>query len=151
MVFTVAPILKDDVIRTTADFRRKDLFDSRAFTTSRAEFRRGTETFVFEKSKGKDGADVWRSGGKDVDSAKVDDLLTKVSGMRAASFEEQPHASLKSPALVAMITFDEKKQETVTLGRTGTDVYASRADEAGAAKVEGSGLDEVMKALDALK
>ena len=105
MVFTIAPVLKDDVIRTVADFRRKDLFDGRAFTATRAEFKRGAETIVLEKSKGKDNMDVWKAGGKDVDSAKVDDLLTKVTGLRAASFEDQathrsrsPRSSSRSPS-----------------------------------------------------
>ena len=151
MVFTVAPVLKDDVIRTTADFRRKDLFDGRAFTATRAEFKRGDETIVLEKSKEKDNMDVWKSSGKDVDAAKVDDLLTKATGLRAASFDDKPNASLKTPALVVTVAFGENKQETVTFARTGTDVFASRSDEPGTAKVEGTGLDDVMKAIEAVK
>jgi hypothetical protein len=151
VVFTIAPILREDVMRSVADFRRKDLFDGRAFTATKVEVKRGEETIVLEKSKGKDDADVWRLSGKDVDSAKADDLLTKLTALRAASFEDKPHASLKSPALVATVTFGENKQETVTIGRSGTDVFASRSDEPGTAKVEGTGLDEVMKAIDAVK
>jgi Domain of unknown function (DUF4340) len=151
MVFTIAPILKEDVIRTVADFRRKDLFDGRAFTATRVELKRGDETVLLEKTKGKDDMDVWRASGKDVDSAKVDDLLTKLTGLRATSFEEQAHASLKLPALVATIHFGENQQETVTLGRSGTDTFASRSDEPGAAKVEGTGLDDVVKAIDEVK
>jgi hypothetical protein len=151
LVFTIAPVLKDDVIRTVADFRRKDLFDGRAFTTTKAEFKRGAETVTLEKTKGKDNMDVWKAGGKDVDSAKVDDLLGKVTGLRAASFEEQANPSLKSPALVVTVTYGENKQETVTFGRMGTDVFASRSDEPATAKVEGMGLDDVMKAIDAVK
>ena len=151
MVFTVAPVLKDDVIRTVADFRRKDLFDGRAFTATKAEFKRGAETVALEKSKGKDNMDVWKSSGKDVDAMKADDLLTKVTGLRAASFEDKPNPSLKSPALIVTVTYGENKQEIVTFARSGTDVFASRADEPGAAKVEGPGLDDVMKAIDAVK
>ena len=151
LVFTIAPVLKDDVIRSVAEFRRKDLFDSRAFTATKAEIKRGAETIVLEKSKGKDSVDVWKAGGKDVDSAKADDLISKLTGLRAASFEDQPHASLKSPALVVTVQFGENKTETVTLARAGTDVYANRSDEPGTAKVDGSGLDEVMKAIDAVK
>jgi len=151
MVFTVAPVLKDDVIKKVADFRRKDLFDGRAFTTTRAELKRGAETLVLDKSKGKDNADVWKSGGKDVDSAKAEDVLTKVTALRAGSFEDQAHPSLKNPALVVTVTFGENKQETVTFARSGTDVFASRPDEPGSVKVEGTGLDDVMKAIDALK
>ena len=131
LVFTIAPVLKDDVIRTVAEFRRKDLFDGRAFTATKAEFKRGAETITLEKSTGKDNMDVWKAGGKDVDSAKADDLLSKVTALRAASFEDQANASLKSPALVVTVTFAENKQETVTFGRMGTEVFASRSDEPG--------------------
>jgi hypothetical protein len=82
---------------------------------------------------------------------KADDLLTKVTGLRAASFQDQAHASLKTPALVVTVQYDENKSETVTFGRMGTDVFASRSDEPGTAKLEGMGLDEVMKAIDAVK
>ncbi len=151
VVFTIAPILREDVLRGISEFRRKDLFDGRAFTATRVEIKRGAETITLEKSKGKDNADVWKSSGKDIDSAKADDLLTKLTALRAASFEDRPHASLKAPALVATVHFGENKQETVTIGRSGTDVFASRSDEPGTAKVDGIGLDDVMKAIDEVK
>jgi len=150
-VFTVAPVIKDDVIRTVSDFRRKDLFDSRAFTANRVEFKRGADTVTLEKSKSKDGADVWKSAGKDVDAAKADDLLTKVTGLRADSFVDATHPSLKTPALVVTVTFDDKKSETVNLSKSGTDVFSSRPDEPGSGKLSSMGLDEVIKALDAMK
>ena len=151
IIFTVAPILREDVMRSVSDFRRKDLFDGRAFTATKVELKRGAETIVLEKSKGKDDADVWRSSGKDIDSAKAEDLMTKLTGLRAASFEDGTHASLKSPALVATVHFGENKQETVTIGRSGTDVYASRSDEPGTAKVDTTAMDDVMKAIDEVK
>ena len=152
MVFTVAPTVKTDVIKPVADLRRKDLFDSRSFTATHAEFKRSSETIVLDKSKGKDEKDVWKNGaGKDVDSNKADDLLSKTTGLRAASFEDAPHASLKMPVLVVTVRFTDNKTETITFGRSGSDVYASRSDEPGSAKVEGMGLDEALKALDAVK
>ena len=151
IVFTIAPIFREDVIRSVNEFRRKDLFDGRAFTAAKVEIKRGAETIALEKSKGKDNADVWKSSGKDIDSAKADDLLTKLTALRAASFEDQPHASLKAPALVVTVHFGENKQETVTIGRSGMDVFASRSDEPGTAKVDGTGLDDVMKAIDEVK
>ena len=152
MVFTVPPTLKTDVIKTVSDLRRKDLFDSRSFTATRAEFRRGSETIVLDKSKDKDEKDVWKNGeGKDVDTAKAEDLLSTITGLRAASFEDAPHASLKTPVLVVSIRSTDNRMETVTFGRAGADVYASRSDEGGTAKVEGTGLDDALKALDAVK
>jgi len=152
MVFSVAPTLREDVIKMVSDFRRKDLFDARSFTATHVEVRRGTETIVLDKSKDKDGKDVWRNAaGTDVDAAKADDLLSRTTGLRATSFEAQAHPSLKMPALVVTVRFSDNKMETVTFGRAGTDVFASRADEPGAAKLDASGLDEAMKALDAIK
>ena len=52
---------------------------------------------------------------------------------------------------VVTATFDGKKMETVNFARVGSDVFASRSDEPGAAKLEASGLDEATKALDAIK
>jgi hypothetical protein len=152
MVFTVAPTLKDDVIKKIADFRRKDLFDGRSFTITHAEFKRGADTIVLDKSKGKDGKDVWKSGaGKDVDVMKAEDALNKVSGLRATSFEDKTDASLKTPALVVTFKYGENKMETVTFGKSGSDAFATRSDEAGTAKLDAMGLDEAMKTLDALK
>ncbi len=151
MIFTVAPTIKTDIIKDIADYRRKDMFDFRSFTATRVEFRRGAETLAFDKTQGKEKQDVWRNAaGKDVDAMKIDDLLTKVSGLRAQSFEPSPHASLKMPALTVVAQFDNRS-ETVTFGRSGGDVFAGRTDEPGSAKLETSGFDEAIKALDALK
>jgi hypothetical protein len=153
MVFTVAPTLKTDVIKPVSEFRRKDLFDARAFTTTHIEFKRGNETIVLDKSKGKDDKDVWKNGaGKEVDSQKAEDLVNRVTGLRASSFENQAHASLKMPALTVTIRSNDNKTETVTFGRTATDVYATRSDEPGSAKIDGTAaLDEAMKLLDGVK
>jgi hypothetical protein len=151
LVFTVAPTLRTDVVKELADFRRKDLFDFRSFTATRVEFTRGGATQVFERSKDKDGKDRWKdASGKALDTMKVEDLLAKVSGLRATSFETAPHASLKSPVLTVTATFDKGK-DVVTFGRAGMDAYASRPDEPGSAKADAAPLDETLKALDALK
>ena len=152
VVFTVAPTLKDDVIKKIADFRRKDLFDARSFTVTHAEFKRGSETIVLDKTTGKDGKDVWHNAaGKDIDAMKAEDVLNKVTGLRASSFEDKADPSLKMPALVVTFKFGENKMETTTFGRTATSVFASRSDEPGTAKVETSAFDDAMKALDAMK
>jgi hypothetical protein len=160
MVFTVAPTLRSDVVKDVDEFRRKDLFDFRSFTATHVEFTRGTVTQSFDKSKDKDkdGKDVWKDGaGKTVDAMKVEELLTAVSGLRAASFEPAAHASLKAPVLTVVARFDTGGQnsgagtETVTFGRAGADVFAGRADEPGSAKLDAGPLDEALKALDALK
>ena len=151
-VFTVAPTLYTDLVRDVQEFRRKDLFDSRSFTTNRIELRRGSETIVLEKSKSADGKEAWRTAdGKEVDTAKAEDLLTKVSGLRAETFESSTPAALKNPALTVVVRFDDTKMEQVVFARAGNDVIASRSDEPGSAKVEATSFDDAITALDAVK
>jgi hypothetical protein len=155
LIFTVAPTLRDDVIKPLGDYRRKDVFDFRSFTATRVEFTRGGDTQVFEKSKSKDKdgkeIDVWKDAkGGTVDTMKVEDLLTKVSGLRASSFEATTPAALKTPAVTIRAQFDSKS-ETVTIGRAGSDAFAARSDEPGAAKLDATAVDDALKALDALK
>ena len=151
MVFTVAPTLYTDVIRDLGEFRRKDLFDSRSFTATRVEFTRGTETVVLGKTKNKDGSETWKNGDKQIDASKVEEFLAKVTGLRAESFETASSAALKNPALVVAIQFDDKNMEQVTFARSGSDVVASRSDEAGTAKVLTASFDEVFKGIDDMK
>lgn len=81
---------------------------------------------------------------------KVEDLLTKVSGLRASSFEATAPGALKTPAVAITAQFDGRR-ETITIGRSGADAFAARQDEPGAAKLDTAALDEALKALDALK
>ena len=151
MVFTVETSLPTDLGKPLEDFRRKDMFDARSFTAKRVELRRGTETLSFEKTTA-DGKDVWRNAtGTNVDTTKVEDLLTKLSNLRAQSFETEKHPSLNAPVLTAIVQFDDDKTETVTFGRAGADAFGSRSDEPGTARVEASAFDEAVKAIDALK
>ena len=155
LVFTVAPTLRDDVMKPVADFRRKDVFDARSFTATRVEFTRGDGTQTFEKSKSKDkdgkDVDVWKdSKGATVDTMKIEDLLNKVTGLRASSFEATAPAALKTPTVSIKASFDSK-MEAVTIGRSGADTFAARTDEPGAARLDTMAVDEALKALDALK
>jgi hypothetical protein len=152
MIFAVAPTIDMDVFKPVAELRRKDLFDARPFTVTRIELRRGTDTVAFEKSKGKDDKDVWKNAaGKEVDTTKVEDLLNKVTGLRADSFETAAPPALKTPALTVTARFDDGKMETVTFARSGAEIVAARADEPGAAKLMAAAFDDAMKALDAMK
>jgi hypothetical protein len=152
MIFTVAPTAQSDTIKPVADYRRKDLFDSRSFTAEHVELTRGAETLTFDKSKDKDGKDAWRTAaGKDVDATKMEDLLSRLTGLRAQSFDMTANPALKTPALTAKVTYGGKKMESVSFARSGTEVVAARSDEPGSATLEAMSFDDVMKALDAVK
>jgi len=151
LIFTVAPTLTTDLFKDATEYRRKDLFDARSFTMDKVTFLRGTETITLEKSKDKDGKETWKNGsGKDVDSAKAEDLLAKLGALRADKFQTQPDPALKSPALTVTTHFDNK-METVAFAKAGTMAVASRADEPGSATLDAMAFDEVMKALDGVK
>lgn len=151
VIFTVAPTLYTDLVRDLQDFRRKDLFDSRSFTANRIELRRSDTTVVLEKSKTSDGKEGWKTGdGKDVDTSKAEDLLSRVTGLRADSFQTSVPPALKTPELTVSVTFDDKKMEQVSFARAGSEVFASRSDEPGAARLTATSYEDALKALDAL-
>ena len=152
IVFTVDPALATDLQKTVGDYRRKDVFEFRSFNANRVEIRRGADTLTFEKTKDKDNKEIWRTAsGQTADTTKVEDFLTRLSNLRAQAFEQAQPAAMKSPEITATVRFDESKMETVTLGRSGNDVFAARADEPGAAKLDKTPYEETIKALDALK
>ena len=157
-VALVGKDLADDLKKTVSDLRRKDLFEFRAFNASRLEIVRGAETFVFEKVKGtgKDAAEKWRRTAPkaaDVDTGKMESLLTGLSNLRAQSFAEPTaKTGLDAPAATVTARFgDANTQERVAFGRVGPDVFASRGDEPGAARLDAAAFDEALKALDAVK
>ena len=150
MVFTVESALLDDVKKAPGDYRVKDLFDARAFNTSRVEVTRGGQTVAFERQ-----GDKWKQTSpstRDADAAKVEALVTALSNTRANSFvDKTSDTGLDKPDLTVSLKFEENKQERVKLARHGSDAYGQRDGDAGAAKLDASSLDAVVKALEALK
>ena len=152
MVFTIPAMTAADLEKDTGTLRRKDMFDGRSFNTTRVELKRGGETLAFDKSKGKDGKDVWKNAaGKEVDTAKVEDMLTKLSNVRAQLFQDRVDPVLKMPTLVATLKLDNNMTETVTFARSGNAVLASREGEPGSATVEVMPFNDTMTAIDAVK
>jgi hypothetical protein len=160
MVFTVDSTLLDEVKKPAGDLRRKDVFAFRAFNATSVQITRGAETLLFEKVKSDaaDATDKWRETKpttRDLDQEAFDAFLTKLSNQRAQSFTEAggtTKTGLESPVMVVTVRFDDgQKEETVTFGRVGADVYAAMTGQPGAAKIDATGFDEAVKALDAVK
>jgi hypothetical protein len=160
VVFTVESSVLEELKKDLADYRQKDLFDSRSFNANRLEIVRGGQTHTFEKTKvkNKEGQeeDKWRQTApqaRDLDQASVDALLSALTGTRATGFvDAAPPKALESPELTATIRFDDgKKEERVTFAKSGSDAFAVRNGEPGAAKIDGSAIDSITKALQELK
>ena len=152
LVFTLPETTATDLEKGADMLRRKDMFDARSFDTAHVELHRGTETIVLDKSKDKDGKDVWKNAsGKQVDTAKVEDMLTKLSNIRAQLFQDRVDPVLKMPTLTATLKRDNGKTESVTFARSGNAVLANRSDEPGSATVEVMAFNDAMTAIDAVK
>ena len=161
LVFTVESSVLDELKKDPSDFRQKDLFDARSFNATRVEIVRAGQTYAFEKTKvkNKEGQDEekWRQlspQARDLDQGAFDTLLSAITSARATGFVDAATASkaLAAPELTVSVKFDEgKKEERAAFAKAGNDAYASRAGEPGAAKIEASSLDSIIKALQELK
>jgi hypothetical protein len=159
-VFTVETALADDLKKGADDYRRKDVFEFRAYNANRLEFIRDGQTVAFEKVKadakdGKDAPERWRRvvpTAADASKDTIDGLLSRLSNMRAGSFvESTAKTGLDKPALTVVAKFDDgKKEERVTFGKVENDVFAARPGEPGAAKVDATEFTEALKSLDEL-
>lgn len=158
-VVTIDATILDDINKEPGEFRQKDLFDARAFNATHLEILRRGETLTFEKTtvKNKDGQDEekWRQvapTAKEVDQTKIDNLLSAITQTRADSFvDSSTKTGLNAPELTVTVKSDEgRRAETVKFARSGSDAYAARDGEGGAAEIEVSRLDSVLKALEDL-
>jgi len=156
-VVTVETSLADELKKGADDYRRKDLFEFRAYNASRIEFTRNGQTVAFERVKAKDekSQDTWRRvspNAADADKDKVEGMLSSLANMRASAFvDSTAKTGLDKPALTVSVKFEDgKKEERVAFGKEGDTVYASRPGEPGAAKADAADFTEVNKSLDEL-
>ena len=158
LVFTVNESLVTELEQGVDEYRRKDLFAFRPFNATVLELDRDGERRVFEKVEATaDGeADMWRRTGPDagdVETSAMDDLLAKLSNLRAESFvASRDGTGLDPPTSTILVTFDEdSEQERVVVGRVSDEVFAVNGDEPGAARLNTRAWEDLLEALDALK
>ncbi len=156
-VVTLDKSLAEDLKKGVDDYRRKDVFEFRAFNATRAEFTRGSQTLVLERVKGQGdkAQDSWRRvspNPADVDKSKVESLLAGLADIRATSFTDSiAKTGLDKPAMTVLVKFEDgKKEERVSFGKNGADVHALIPGQPGAAKLEAEKFDEANKSLDEL-
>ena len=155
-VVTLDKSLADDLKKGVDDYRRKDVFEFRAFNATRVEFTRGSQTIILERVKGQgDKPDSWRRvspNPADADKSKVESLLAGLADIRVTSFIDSiAKTGLDKPAMTVLAKFEDgKKEERVSFGKNGTDVYALIPGQPGAGKIEAEKFDEANKSLDEL-
>jgi len=161
LVFTVEESLVAELEQGVDGYRRSNLFAFRPFNATGLEVERDGERWAFERTESPDNADGAEDGGwrrtapeaGEIDRSAMDDLLAKLSNLRAESFIATRDATgLDAPASTIQVTFDEDgEQERVIVGRVGDDVFAVNGDEPGAAQLDARAWDDAMDALDALE
>jgi hypothetical protein len=156
-VVTLDKSVADDLKKGVDDYRKKDVFEFRAFNATRAEFTRGSQTIVLERVKGQGdkAQDSWRRvspNPADVDKSKVESLLAGLADIRATSFTDSiAKTGLDKPAMTVLVKFEDgKKEERVSFGKNGADVHAQIPGQPGAAKIDAEKFAEANKSLDEL-
>lgn len=156
-IVTVEKSLADDLKKGVDDYRRKDVFESRAFSATHVEIARGSQTLVLErvKGQGENATDKWHRVSPnpgDADKEKVDKTLADLADINVTSFTvSTAKTGLDSPTMIVDVKFNDAqkdKEEKVTFGKNGSDVYVSRPDEPGAEKIDGEKYTDVLKEID---
>lgn len=153
-IVTIEGSLADDLKKGAGEYRAKELFEFRPYNTSHVEITRNGQAITFDLTKGT-GANAlgtWKRTSPnpaDLNHDKMETFLTRLSNLRATSFvDSTAKTGLDKPVFTVKATFDDSKHNEAAFGRAGSDIYASRPGEAGAAKVEAADFDDMLKALD---
>ena len=158
LVFTVDESLAAELEQGVDEYRRKNLFAFRPFNAAALdiEYDGGHWTFALEEAAGEGESDTWRRTGPDagdIERSAMDDLLAKLSNLRAESFESSRDGTgLDAPISTITVAFDDDAdQERVVVGRTGEDVFAVSGDEPGAARLNTRSWEDAIEALALLR
>ncbi len=157
MVFSMESTFSTEMQKGGDEYRRKEVFDFRAFSATQIVLSRGAEVVTFQKKAGagEKPADTWTITGpgsgaaRDVSADQMEDALTKLSGLRARAFDATAPAGT-TPAMKASITYEENKKEEASFGRIGDDMIVVRPDEAGARRLDVAAVEDALKAFDAV-
>ena len=156
IVFTIDRSLVTDLGREALEYRRKDLFSFRSFNATRLEIEQPETTVVFEKTAdpAEDTEATWTQTQPEagaIERSDMDDLLSKISNLRADSFvESRTEVAISDADIIAVVRVtygDEETEESVVFWRNGDRTYAVNGDEPGAGVVESGSVDNAFDAL----
>jgi len=149
-VFTLNSDFLNAFKKDPADLREKDLWSWSSFEVKRVEVDSPGGHRVFEQQK--DGK--WKQTApttKDLTSAKMDTLLSRLRDFRAESFpkgEDLAQFGLTKPAYRFQVQFGDKNQkEVVELAKVANHTYARRATDSLPCELPKPTLDDLEKAL----
>jgi hypothetical protein len=154
-VYTIQKAAADDLSKSADDYRRKEMFDMRAFTATRIEITRDGKTSAFERVKGTgdNPQDTWKRvspTAAEPDKEKFSTFVAALADIRAMTFvDSKAKTGLDAPAATVVVKFEDgKKEDRVLLAKSGADAFAARPDDPGAAKIDPTKLDDALKSID---
>ena len=161
LVFTVDGSLVTELEQGVDEYRRRDLFEFRPFNASALELDHLGERWTFERSEttAEGESEAWRRTSPDigeVTTTAMDDLLAKLSNLRAESFvSSRDDTGLDAPVATIEVTFNgqnaQQERERVTFGQAGDEVFAIGGGEPGAALLNTRSWEDTLAALTPLQ
>ena len=160
-IFTIDRSFVDELKKDPAAYRRKDVFDFETMDANSLEVTLGGHTSVYTKvnATAPGTKSAWREVSPtpgDVDDAKMQNALGRLSYIRAVSFVDpkRTRTGLESPAISVVVKYENgatgKKEDHVKLARVGADAYAERAGWADAGKLDATAYGMLVDALNDL-
>jgi hypothetical protein len=162
LVAVIPNAIVDDLAKGMKELRAKRLADVASFDVTGIELESEGKKSVLLRSSAKDGSGVeqqsWKKTAtdkKDLDKAKVEDALFKLSGLEVQEFLDQPQASASygfEPPL-AQVTLElqgGKPKVRIELGRKDGAYYSRRPGDDAVLKLDAAKVEEALKALKEL-
>ncbi len=158
IVFTVDAALFDEFNRDIDTYRKKELFDFQPFNANGITVTRDGEIYRFEKGSDNDdnsansNEQLWQQVEPDqkvIEALAFDDLLSKLSGLRAESFVNgRDNTGLNIPLATFTVTYGNEQQETVTIGQSDDTYHGIHGEEDGAAVIDSTSINGVFESID---
>lgn len=141
-VYKVTSDLGSGLDKKLEDFRNKKVFDFGFNDVSKVEVRDGAKTTVLQKS-----GEKWMSGAQEMDAAAVQSFIDKLRDAAAVKFPETP---FPGSGIEVTVTYGSTTEKVFFL-KTGGKTLAKRDNEPSVYELDGNALDDIQKALAAVK
>ena len=156
IVVTIPTSVADALKNEPVHYRRKEVFQFQTIDATRLEVVRDGQTAVYEKATAPGTNGKWRERSphaRDVEPAKMEQALSKLSYLRALTFVPQPARLTRGSGVMSvLVKYDEgRKSESVQLATLGSEPFAVRADWPDAARLDASAYALLIASLDDLR
>jgi hypothetical protein len=143
-VFKVNKESADGLEKSVDDFRAKKLFDFGFNDPTRIDYKDGARMFSVEKS-----GDKWKSGGKEMDSVSVQNLIDKLRDLSASKFVE---SGFTTPQIEITVASNEgKRTEKIQIAPAGSNFIAKRENDASLYELTGDSVRDLRQSGDGVR